>query len=35
VSQEDVHRSIAQRQGDDWNAFMKDVDSRKKAREKQ
>jgi hypothetical protein len=34
VSQEHVHRSIARRQGDDWDAFMKDVERRKQQREK-
>lgn len=29
VSQEHVHRSIAQRQGDDWDAFVKKVEKRK------
>ena len=35
VSQEHLHRSIAQRQGDDWDAFLKDVERRKQEREKQ
>ena len=35
VSQEHVHRSIAKRQGDEWDAFMKDVERRKQEREKQ
>jgi hypothetical protein len=34
VSQEHVHRSIAQRQGDDWAAFMKDIERRRREREK-
>jgi hypothetical protein len=33
VSQEHVHRSIAERQGDDWDAFMRDVERRKQERE--
>ena len=32
VSQEHVHRSIARRQGDDWDAFLKDVERRKQER---
>jgi hypothetical protein len=35
VSQEHVHRSIARRQGDDWDAFLKDVERRKQERKKQ
>ena len=35
VSQEHLHRSIAQRQGDDWDAFLKDVERRKQERRKQ
>ena len=35
VSQEDLHRRIAQRQGDDWDAFLKDVERRKQERRKQ
>lgn len=34
VSQEHIHRSIAQRQGDDWDAFLKDVERRKQERQK-
>ena len=34
-SQEHLHRSIAQRQGDDWDAFLKDVERRKQERGKQ
>jgi hypothetical protein len=29
VSQEQLHRNIAKRQGDDWDAFMKKVERRK------
>ena len=29
VSQEHLHRRIAQRQGDDWDAFLKEVERRK------
>jgi hypothetical protein len=32
VSQDHVHRSIAGRQGDDWDSFMKDVERRKAER---
>ena len=32
VSQDQVHQRIAQRQGDDWEAFMKDVERRKAER---
>ena len=35
VSQEHLHRSIAQRQGDDWDAFLKDAERRKQERSKQ
>ena len=35
VSQEHLHRSIAQRQGDDWDAFLKDAERRKQERRKQ
>jgi hypothetical protein len=35
VSQEHVHRSIAQRQSDDWDAFLKGVERRKQERKKQ
>jgi hypothetical protein len=35
VSQEHLHRSIAQRQGDDWDAFLKDVERRKQERSKE
>ena len=35
VRQEHMHRSIAQRQGDDWDAFLEDVERRKQEREKQ
>ena len=35
VSQEHLHRSIAQRQGDDWDAFLKDAERRKQERKKQ
>ena len=32
VSQEHVHRSIARRQGDAWDSFMKDAERRKAER---
>jgi hypothetical protein len=32
VSQDQVHRSIARRQGDDWDSFMKDIERRKAER---
>jgi hypothetical protein len=32
VSRDHMHRSIAQRQGDDWDAFLKDVERRKAER---
>jgi hypothetical protein len=32
VSRDYMHRSIAQRQGDDWDAFLKDVERRKAER---
>ena len=35
VSQEHLHRSIAQRQGDGWDAFLKDVERRKQERGRQ
>ena len=34
VSQEHMHRSIAQRQGDDWDAFLKGAERRKQERQK-
>ena len=34
VSQEHLHQSIAQRQGDDWDAFLKDAERRKQERSK-
>jgi hypothetical protein len=32
LSRDDMHRSIAQRQGDDWDAFLKDAEGRKRER---
>jgi len=34
VPRDDMHRSIAQRQGDDWDSFLKDVERRKRERGK-